>query len=1100
MKDLDSLLRAWELSGDDRSIERSYEDIIRRLERIIPGNPGQESLDLLILEDLVECTWKGEYILTERGIRRRRALGDEDFTPAAEDTPNGEGEWARFRRLVRYFSDCVRFQEKAQEYLSPKDLNKGYIIPLLPADWLRKGREIFSVELRREEVSACNYLVSHCRDGRKAYIGYPVEIFRSTGGELLCTPVALIPAELMVDFSSYQLDLKLDPADVGLNTSWIEYKIPREEKEAFIQRIYTASGNTGELNFESILPVLAVESGADVRKFKPSCLDYVWPSSLQKQHELCNVAVLCVSTQPKYSGTLLNELEFIANQPADCLDQTALAYVFREHPKRSINSDEPEKVPLPFISSNDEQREAVAQALNQRISKVTGPPGTGKSQVAVNLIANLVYRGKSVLFASRNHKAVSAIADRSLSLMEGKRLPLVYFNKLDPQDSANSWYKQDLEDYEDRAASDFVASDEPLPVVIKDAEEQYLELEKWYAERNDIQEEMKCRLNELEAAQKNPYITSAERDTPDEALLSTLHKAARQAYESQPPRGFSIRSLIQGLLWALRGKKRQERQRAWISQHFGKLIAPAHSDEGRSKRIASYLKACRQYKERKAAYEEVCLRAKSLPSVSEGLPQLGSLIDNLHAMLKPALVYELSRRAARLHRETEEGEAIIDEVKASMSLFKRSNRPFIINRMTSEELGRATRGYEYFSQCFPAWACTLLSLPNAVPCLPSIIDHVIIDEAAQCDIAPLIPALYRAKSATLIGDPKQFPPIITLTASRNSFLKARHGLSSPRDLRYDYADESAYSVVNAAPVILREHFRCHEDIVSFCNEVFYRNQLQVRTDSEKLRFPAAFGFTRAIDWVETSGEWDGDLEEVHALLQRLRSTHYPGDVGIITPYRQLANLMKERFAGFSRSLNNFLVNTVNAFQGGERDLIIFVLGYHDKLDAKKKWYVEDMSNRYIFNVAISRARACALIVGNRKLCRDSGVEVLQKLAAYPRAKDTNIKPTFESVWEERLWKALLAAGITTQPQRSLLGRRLDMAYESANYKLDIEVDGVRYHKGSVAGRKLDDHFRDLQVSSAGWDVIRFWVYELQEDMDRCVKAVKDRIRRAAASS
>lgn len=75
-----------------------------------------------------------------------------------------------------------------------------------------------------------------------------------------------------------------------------------------------------------------------------------------------------------------------------------------------------------------------------------------------------------------------------------------------------------------------------------------------------------------------------------------------------------------------------------------------------------------------------------------------------------------------------------------------------------------------------------------------------------------------------------------------------------------------------------------------------------------------------------------------------------------------------------------------------------------------------------------------------------------------------------------------------------------MAYESANYKLDIEVDGVRYHKGSVAGRKLDDHFRDLQVSSAGWDVIRFWVYELQEDMDRCVKAVKDRIRRAAASS
>lgn len=1099
MKDLDPLLRAWELSRDDRSIGRSYEDLIRRLERIDPANTGQDSLDLLRSEDLVECTWKGEYILTPTGIRRRKALDADEITPAAEDTPNGEGEWSRFRRLVRYFSDCVRFQEKAQEYLSPEDLNKRYIIPLLPADWLRSSHDVISVELRREEVAACNYLLSHCRDGQKAYIGYPVEIFHSKRGELLCSPVALIPTELMTDSSRYHLNLKLDPSDVGLNTSWIEYKIPREEKEAFIQRIYDASGNTGELNFESILPVLAVESGADVNKFKPSCLDYVWPSSLQNKQELCNIAVLCVSTQPKYSGTLLNELEFIANQPADCLDQTALAYIFREHPKRSINSDEQEKVPLPFISSNDEQREAVAQALNQSISKVKGPPGTGKSQVAVNLIANLVYRGKSVLFTSRNHKAVSAISDRSLKLMEGKRLSLVHFDKQDPQDSSNSWYKQDLEDYEDRANSDFVASDEPLTVVIEDAAEQYLELEKWYAERNDIQEEIKRRLEELNAAQKNPYITSAGRDAPDDSLLSTLRKAATQAYGTQPPLGFSVRSLMKQLLWALGGKKRQERQRAWISQHFGKLIAPAHSDEGRYKRVETYLKAWRQYKEKKAAYEEVCLRAKSLPAVSEGLPQLGSLIDNLSETLKPALIYELSRRAAVLHRKTAEGEAVIDLIKASMSLFKKSNRPFIINRMTSEELGRATRGYEFFSQCFPAWACTLLSLPNAVPCLPRIIDHVIIDEAAQCDIAPLIPALYRAKSATLIGDTKQFPPIITLTASRNSFLKARYRLFSSRDLRYDYTEESAYSVVNEAPVILREHFRCHEDIIEFCNDAFYENMLQVRTDPSKLQFPSAFGFTRAIDWVKTSGEWESDLEEVQTLLQRLKSTHYPGEVGIITPYRKLADLMQERFANFSSSLKNFLVNTVNAFQGGERDLIIFVLGYHDKLKAGEKWYVEDMSNRYIFNVAISRARACALIVGNRELCRNSGVEVLKKLAAYPRAKDKSPKTKFESVWEEHLYKALLAAGIATQPQRVLLGRRLDLAYESADYKLDIEVDGVRHHKGSVAGRKLDDHFRDLQISSAGWDVIRFWVYELEEDMDRCVKAVKDKIRGTAST-
>ena len=54
--------------------------------------------------------------------------------------------------------------------------------------------------------------------------------------------------------------------------------------------------------------------------------------------------------------------------------------------------------------------------------------------------------------------------------------------------------------------------------------------------------------------------------------------------------------------------------------------------------------------------------------------------------------------------------------------------------------------------------------------------------------------------------------------------------------------------------------------------------------------------------------------------------------------------------------------------------------------------------------------------------------------------------------------------------------------------MDLEVDGERYHRTGSVARK-DDYYRDLQMESLGWKVLRFWVYELREDLDGCVNKV-----------
>ncbi len=61
---------------------------------------------------------------------------------------------------------------------------------------------------------------------------------------------------------------------------------------------------------------------------------------------------------------------------------------------------------------NDHQRQAIHAADKEPVVVVTGPPGTGKSQLVLNLITDAYLNGQSVLFASRNNRAVDVVMSR----------------------------------------------------------------------------------------------------------------------------------------------------------------------------------------------------------------------------------------------------------------------------------------------------------------------------------------------------------------------------------------------------------------------------------------------------------------------------------------------------------------------------------------------------------------------------------------------------------------------------------------------------------------------------------------------------------------
>ncbi len=65
---------------------------------------------------------------------------------------------------------------------------------------------------------------------------------------------------------------------------------------------------------------------------------------------------------------------------------------------------------------NAEQQTAVREALTEPITVITGPPGTGKSQVVTAILVNAAWRGFRVLFASKNNKAVDVVMERMNAL------------------------------------------------------------------------------------------------------------------------------------------------------------------------------------------------------------------------------------------------------------------------------------------------------------------------------------------------------------------------------------------------------------------------------------------------------------------------------------------------------------------------------------------------------------------------------------------------------------------------------------------------------------------------------------------------------------
>jgi len=138
---------------------------------------------------------------------------------------------------------------------------------------------------------------------------------------------------------------------------------------------------------------------------------------------LYNKSMIFAGEITAYNINLLQDLLELKDR--NDLEETALSFFTQT--AKSWGETENNLVPVLPFPSNEYQVGALQDIFQNKLTVITGPPGTGKSQFISNLLVNLFLEGKSALFVSHTNEAVDVVNEKigkefkNLMLRTGKK-------------------------------------------------------------------------------------------------------------------------------------------------------------------------------------------------------------------------------------------------------------------------------------------------------------------------------------------------------------------------------------------------------------------------------------------------------------------------------------------------------------------------------------------------------------------------------------------------------------------------------------------------------------------------------------------------------
>jgi DNA replication ATP-dependent helicase Dna2 len=247
-------------------------------------------------------------------------------------------------------------------------------------------------------------------------------------------------------------------------------------------------------------------------------------------------------------------------------------------------------------------------------------------------------------------------------------------------------------------------------------------------------------------------------------------------------------------------------------------------------------------------------------------------------------------------------------------------------------------------------------------------DRVIVDEAGQLDEPSTLGPLSLAPRFVLGGDHLQLPPVVQ-TRPDNAIYGQDVGLEQSlfERLFYSYEPERISS--------LRMQYRMNREVQEIPSRLFYDGKLFPSPEAASRRLSLKPGVSddkdinRIIDpdipvvFVDVEGADSGKARPEEAavacnILESLVESGVPwSEIGVITPYRAQQSLIRSHLSQSRCCKSFFSVDTVDRFQGGEREVIILSLARSDGVTSF-------LADRKRLNVSLSRAKSKLILLGH----------------------------------------------------------------------------------------------------------------------------------------
>jgi hypothetical protein len=686
-----------------------------------------------------------------------------------------------------------------------------------------------------------------------------------------------------------------------------------------------------------------------LRELDVSLVEELRPAALSDQLDgagpgdgAVNVAVLFATETTPYDKNLLADLDKIRGMP-ERIPGTALAALL-DH------GDPARKDPFVAVSplpANAGQRAVLQSAMIRRLTVATGPPGTGKTQLIVDVVATAVAAGQSVLVASTNNGAVDEVCRRCDELVPGSVV----------RTGSGKYRTRELEGLQKLLGL-------PAPksnlVTLR------------AAHRSAAEQLDRCRTTLQQVAERELRLIEARVQLCAAAARLDVDPAWRPATDVG-----RAHSLARAPAW-LFGRWRRDR-----------LLRRAEAP-GRHPDTAETCRALGDFADAVARWEQ-------LRSAAARTPPDDMLATNLDAAQTKVSTASLDLLRAATHTAASNGQDKIREL--------------VTARQSSTDWKQVANVLTHV----PGWAVTCQSARRFPP-RPGLFDLVVIDEASQCPIPHVVPLLFRAQRALIVGDVMQLPHISGLSPRQDRELRSRHAIGSA------WADEHCQSVrrhsafhaaqrAAGSSMLLDEHYRSHPEIAALANRLFYGGALTVLTEIRGR--PALTG--RSIRWCNVTGralrgpnggswrnpdETAWTVECVEYLLMQLPRE---ATIGVVTPYAaQSTDLRRQLGVGMGQHGDRVRVGTVHTFQGGERDVMVLSLVAGANVPPRCFDWIDQQPQ--LWNVAITRARSNLIVVGDRELWRRRGGVGAELAAASETAPDEH---GLDEALQTRLYNHLL---------------------------------------------------------------------------------------------